>query len=133
MACVAAGSCGDAASCSFLPSPVFSTGFSFSALFAVPPLPDFDVTPVFRCEPDAFAGTASAFAVAFELSLSDAPKILRTAAALMRPHFIHSISVQPAHATENSNERQARISRSLETMTRNGSSEGENDGLKPYA
>jgi hypothetical protein len=45
----------------------------------------------------------------------------------------HSISVQPAHAADNSNERQPRISRSLETMTRERSSEGENDGLKPYA
>src|SRR5216683_1620808 len=97
MACVAAGSCGDAASCSFLPSPVFSTGFSFSALFAVPPLPDFDVTPVFRCEPDAFAGTASAFAVAFELSLSDAPSFF---ADPSRPNAASEITpTSSAHTT----------------------------------
>jgi hypothetical protein len=62
---------------------------------------------------------------------ANAPKILRTATASLPPQFTRYISVQNALGAERSNERRARFSRSQETMTRTGRSEGENDGLKP--
>jgi hypothetical protein len=67
------------------------------------------------------------------LSPVDAPKILRTASASQPRQVAPYISVQNALGTQHLNERQVRTSNSQKTMTLKGSSEGENDALKPSA